>query len=469
MKIFHLARQWAADIRFWIAFFFTVRLVGITNPPLEGAHNWRQSLTNMIARNYYENQTSFLYPMIDMGGERSGVIGSEFPFFNWLIYLVSLPFGFEHWYGRLINLFVSSIGIYFFYRLVKVICSHKLAFHATLLLLVSIWFSFSRKIMPDTFSVSLVMIGLYYGYCYLKDGRYLHLFVAFSCVTLGVLSKIPAVSLLAFLPILPFMRIFTMKRIMLLYATAFGSLFIVSGWYFYWVPNLIAKHKFELYFPKSLREGFVEVSQHLPDLFEKFYFSAFFSFFAFGVCIVGLLYVILFANKWLKLALLLVCIVFTLFIFKTGAVFPTHSYYIIPLVPVLSLIAAHFTSQLNTKWASVVLSVIVIESIANQQHDFFIKEASTYKLKSETIADRYIPKNSTIIINGGLSPQSIYFLNRKGWSLDNEQLAKHGAIDSLSQLGANYMIIDKTNQVDLVFEGKILFEDAHFKIYRLTN
>ena len=35
------------DIRFWIIFLFLLRLYGITNPPLEVGHNWRQTTVAM--------------------------------------------------------------------------------------------------------------------------------------------------------------------------------------------------------------------------------------------------------------------------------------------------------------------------------------------------------------------------------------------------------------------------------------
>src|SRR6187399_1038601 len=108
-----------SDIRFWILIFFIIRMIGITNPPLEISHNWRQSLTNMIARNFSESESNLLYPKIDMAGNMTGIIGSEFPFFNYLIYLTSCVFGYSHWYGRIINLIVSSFGVYTFYLIVK--------------------------------------------------------------------------------------------------------------------------------------------------------------------------------------------------------------------------------------------------------------------------------------------------------------------------------------------------------------
>ena len=182
-----------SDIRFWIILLFLIRLIGITNAPLETGHNWRQSLTSMIARNFLDGEANLLYPRIDMAGAESGIIGSEFPVFNYLIYLVSSVFGYAHWYGRLINLAISSIGFLYFFKLVKGIFNKQVAFNATVILMVSIWFSFSRKIMPDTFSVSLVIIGLYYAREYLCDGRELGLILFLFFSTLGVLSKIPAV------------------------------------------------------------------------------------------------------------------------------------------------------------------------------------------------------------------------------------------------------------------------------------
>ena len=42
------------DIRFWLIFFFIIRLISITNPPLEILHNWRQTTVTMVARNFLE-------------------------------------------------------------------------------------------------------------------------------------------------------------------------------------------------------------------------------------------------------------------------------------------------------------------------------------------------------------------------------------------------------------------------------
>ena len=164
-------KNWLSNIRFWIILFFIVRLFGVTNPPLEVAHNWRQTTVTMVARNFLEVDNSILYPRIDIAGEKPGITGMEFPVLNYLIYLMSLVFGYAHWYGRLINLIVSSIGIFYFYKIIRKYFTSKIAFYSAFLLLLSVWYTYSRKIMPDTFSMSLLIIGYYHGTNYLQRGK----------------------------------------------------------------------------------------------------------------------------------------------------------------------------------------------------------------------------------------------------------------------------------------------------------
>jgi 4-amino-4-deoxy-L-arabinose transferase-like glycosyltransferase len=159
------------DIRFWIFLFFIIRLIGITNPPLEVAHNWRQTTVTMVSRNFFETDNSIFFPRVDFAGEKTGITGMEFPLLNYMIYLLAKLFGYDHWYGRLINLIVSSFGLWFFFKLTQKYFNNKIAFYSTLVLAVSIWFQYSRKIMPDTFSMSFLTASLYYGSNYLDNMR----------------------------------------------------------------------------------------------------------------------------------------------------------------------------------------------------------------------------------------------------------------------------------------------------------
>jgi hypothetical protein len=456
-----------SDIRFWIFLFFIIRLIGITNAPLETGHNWRQSFTNMVARNYYDNGLHFLYPQIDMAGEKTGIVASEFPFFNFLIYLFSKVFGYAHWYGRLINLVVSSVGIFYFFKLIKEVVNSKVAFNATIVLLVSIWFAFSRKSMPDTFSVALVIIGLYYGYKYMKQNNFWSLLLFFIFSTLGMLCKIPALSLFSVLAIVPFVKSIQIQRRLILSFVAFLSVSIVLIWYYYWVPFLLTTYQFQLFFPKRIMEGINEILPYIPEALKKFYFDSTNSYVAFVCCLAGILFFLKSKEIWIKVAIAIISAVFLIFIIKTGAVFPFHSYYIIPFTPVMALIIGYFLVQLPSKYRIVLLFLIIIEAVGNQNHDFFIKESELYRLSLDQITTKNIQKSDLIIINGGQSPQTMYFAHKKGWSVENRDLKRPYFIDSLANLGAKYLVINQTDEKLEFHQFDLKYKDSHFWIYRL--
>ena len=457
-----------SDIRFWILIFFIIRLFGITNPPLEIGHSWRQTQTNMIARNFYEGGLDLFHPKIDMAGEKTGIIGSEFPFFNFIIYLFSVVFGYTHWYGRLINLVVSSLGIWCFYLLINKLINRTVAFNATIILLSSIWFAYSRKIMPDTFSVSLVIIGLYFVTEYFSSGGPVKLFLFFLFTTLGGLCKIPALTISSLLIIPIFIKQIPLSRKLIVFSVTIVGFLIILLWYFYWVPYLVSENKFQIIFPKGFMEGLNDLYQLRIKTLERFYYSSLHSFLAFGCFLAGLVVVFIRNNIFLKMAVSIVTLSFFLFIIKAGSFFSNHSYYIIAYTPLMALVSGFFISTIKWRYGWILLVLIAIEGIANQQHDFFIRDSERYKLTLEQIADSYIGKNELIIINGGDSPQQIYFTNRKGWTVENEVITDIAKMDELTQKGAAYLIVNKHSfGEDLDFLQ--IYVDKHFVIYKLKD
>ena len=168
MQLSPSIKLWVNDIRFWILLLFVLRLYGIWFPPLEVEHNWRQTTVTMVARNFLEIDSNILFPRVDMPGKLTGITGMEFPLLNYIIFIFAKIFGYQHWYGRLIVLIVSSFGTWYFYLLIKSIFDEKMAFIGGFLLLFSLWFAYSRKIMPDTFASSLGLISVYYGFVFFK-------------------------------------------------------------------------------------------------------------------------------------------------------------------------------------------------------------------------------------------------------------------------------------------------------------
>ena len=163
---------------------------------------------------------------------------------------------------------------------------------------------------------------------------------------------------------------------------------------------------------------------------------------------------------------------FFLFICKTGYVFSTHSYYVIPYVPVMALIAGYALEQIKNKRVRVaMIFIIMTEAILNQQNDFRISDEEKCKLGMEEMVDKFSSRKDLFVINGGANPQEMYFLNRRGWSENTEKLADEANILTWKQKGCKFAIIDKhkDGQIDLSKSYKVIYKDEHFVVYSLKN
>ncbi len=461
------------DIRFWILFFFVIRLIGITNPPLEVAHNWRQTTVTMVARNFLEVDNNIFYPRIDIAGEKTGITGMEFPTLNYLIYLVSELFGYQHWYGRLINLLVSSIGLLYFYKLVKRYFTETTSFYATITLTVSIWFQFSRKIMPDTFAMSFIFMSIYYGTNYLlsknnqKNSANLALYFVF--VLIGMLSKLPAGYLLILFVFYLFQKEISLKRKLLFCSVSVVSLIPVFWWYFVWVPHLVDTYGFWHFFMgKSMQEGFGEIVLNLKDTFKKFYDTAL-KFSGFTLFLVGMIYSFVKRERKILLLFSLTFLVFWVLILKSGFTFAHHSYYIIPFVPVMALVAGYGIDQIKNKRFRVLLLVIIcVEGVGNQFHDFIIHENDSKIMKLETDLNKFSSKHDLIVINSGDYPTPMYFSHRKGWVNSNDSISNETFIRTLKNKGLKHIVILKRSFADEVLlpNYKCVFNNREYSIYK---
>lgn len=461
-----------SDIRCWLVVFFLLRLFSITSPPLEVSHNWRQTTVTMVSRNFVEEDNTIFYPRIDIAGEKTGITGMEFPILNYLIYLASLLFGYDHWYGRLINLIVSTIGIWFFYRLIKKYFTERTAFYSSFILILSVWFTYSRKIMPDTFSVSLATMGFFYATEFLDSKpNFKSLLLYFLFMLLGLLSKLPTTYLLILFSLFLFNKKIFLKRKITFSVTTFSILLITCIYYFWWVPQLNKKFDFEhFYMGTGIAEGGMQIFSHLNDFFEKFYMEAL-GISGFILFIVGLYFSVKNKNQKLNRILIIAFAGFLVIIFKAGFGFYHHTYYIIPFAPVMALVAGSvFEKIVNTKWAMLILFAFSVEAITSKNHDFYIKEKNYEILKLENELDKYSSRSDLIFINSGNVPTPMYFAHRKGWVGFNDKISGSLYVDSLQTKGLKFIVIlKKTFGEDINLTYTAVTDNDDFKIYKLKN
>jgi hypothetical protein len=466
------AAQYFKDIRFWIILFFIVRLYGITFPPLEVGHNWRQTDGLMIARNFYERDPNIFYPTVDLGGEKTGIVGCEFPLLNYSVYLVSLVFGYEHWYGRIIVLIFSSIGVFFFHRLIRKYFGESAAFNAAILLMVSFWFSYSRKNIPDVFAISICFIALHFAFEYFEKGKWRNLLLYFVLGLLGCLAKISAATILTVLLIPVLNKENLLSRKVALISFSIIILIAIYAWYFVWVPYLneiygLAGHFF---MGTSFVDGWKQVVAHIDVISKRFYDTPM-KYTGFAAFAAGLFLVIR-KKHWIVLAtFLLPFIGYLLIIIKTGSSIIGDTYYVITVVPCMAFIAGYGLSLIeNKKIVTAVLIIVSIEGIAARMYDFRIRQPYKALADLEVIMDGVSNRNDLIAVNGPFdNPTGMYFAHRRGWSLTNEFLADTNNLAEIKNKGCKYIVIVRKLYGDMNLALPKVHESEYFKIYALTD
>ena len=448
--------------------FFLVHLIGIWNPPIEAAHSWRQATGLMVARNYFEGNTSFWYPMVNETSGGTGIIGMEFPLMYYIQGKLGVLFGFHVGIGRLLNVLISTLGLAYFFALVRRFASEKTAFYATLLLMVSCFFMYSRKVMPDTEALAVYLIGIYYFFEALRFGRWKDMVLSFIMLSLGLLLKISVLPLLAFV-VFAYVKTSNEPKKPVVFLIPFLSLIPACIWYFIWNPYL-AQHFGSWY---NLGGGLMDGGRAFLEspflLLQQLVFHPFVSYLAFGLCLYGVIRMTKHGVSWAwKLSLPLFLVLFSGYALKSGVIFLTHEYYILPAVPLLAILGGYAISTLG-KYAWVLMLCISIEAIGNQLYDFKLNSSEAYKLGLGQVAKRYIPTDALVAINGNSNPQELYLLGRKGWNLSDETLRQKAMVNELTGKGCSYLVINKRTLVGLPDCGKIIYNGVNYQLIQLNK
>lgn len=433
------------DIRFVLLILFVIRFFGLFNPPLEVAHNWRQTDMMMVARNLAEDPSGIFYPRVDYEGVGKGIVGMEFPIVNELIAMCINTFGFTHWYGRLINLLLSSIGLYFFYLILLKLFDKRYAYTATFILAASVWFAYTRKILPDTIAVSFLFAGIYCSLLYLEKHkkRILYLLLSIILIALGGLIKISSFVVMAFLlPAILDKNIALKQKIILALGYSI-SLSVIVYWYFIWVPYLNSLSSIRFFMGNSLSTGFYEILNDLPRTLNRFYETAI-GFTGIAMLFTGLFFSIKNKNRKILVIFFSGFAMQLLLLLKVGNHFGMHTYYILTLVPLMAFLAANAIQKVPVTYLIIIGFIFWAENFSRYFDEFMIKPTFQPVEELSTLLDNLgVEKNDLIAVNGNGSPTILYFSERKGLLCQNEDIKKKEYISRLKRLGCDYIVISK--------------------------
>lgn len=458
----------AGDVRVWIVLFFLFRLPGITSEPVDD-HAWRQCLTTTVTKNLLEIDPNPLYPRIDIAGNKTGIIAGEAPVYNYFSVLICKIFGYQSWYGKLVGLIAFCFGLWFFSRIVQRLSGQRTALYATLFLAFSIAYAYARKTMPDAFSVSMVLAGVHFAWSYLERAKIKELLLAVVLVSMGLLSKMPAFCVLTVLIVPVFDKQYPLQREFTLAAAMLLPGLLMLSWYFIWVPHLLKTYDYQLYWPVSLKEG-IETFQRLHhEAWDKLEVKALGTRYHYIVCLMGI--GMMLTNRSFKTLAIFALwgAIFLVFAWKTGHVFPTHDYYVLPFAPVMAWAAGYGLSHLPVPALLRAAFMLLLCNLSANRQDGVDREVmakNAYLLRLPAIMDANTPKNVKIIVNSGqLNPTQMYFAGRKGWAEKMENISKADWMVDWKRLGVAYILLDKHVEFNPLSYEKV-YEDGDFVVYK---
>jgi hypothetical protein len=179
---------------FWpllIGLNFLLHLPSFQLPPV-ALHVWRQCNTMAVARNFYEEDMNILKPRVDRRNATDGVTGMQFPSYEWVTAAGYRVLGFHEAWPRVLNWLFYMVGVVAFYGLVKQVSGQAGA--AALGAWCFAWspelYYHGSNALPDVLALTAAIAGLYWFSRWRHNQRPLTLLLSLLAVTLAGLTKL---------------------------------------------------------------------------------------------------------------------------------------------------------------------------------------------------------------------------------------------------------------------------------------
>jgi len=472
------------------------RLVLIDQPFVDH-WSWRQSDVAAIARNYLQGRFDFARPQIDWAGDQPGYVGTEFPILPFIAALLYKLFGAHEWIGRIQAVILFAISLPFFFFLVRNISGEIAAIWSLF------FYSFaplgiiaSRCFMPDTPSLALSIVALYFFQRWLDDERSISAFVTSAlCLSLSILIKATSVLMAAPLLCLAFQRFnFAVLKNFCLWAFATIALLPSAIWY--WHADQVSLQFYPHHFfgaggVKIMSLAWYwKIARQIPT---SSLTPVLFFFGVFGALITARTARMRLFHCWLAAMVLFMVIV---------GYGNRHPWYQLPLVPISAAFAGvvcargmalpmfadpHSHAALFMR-AGFSIALIAFMACVFAYTKWFYEPTAAPLRDAGLLLKKVAEPNALIVAADNGNPAIFYYAARKGWHLletdgiyNGEPTDSAEAIADLEKLrkrGASFLVftydtswwLDYYEQLRqyVVSNSSVVEETPEFKIYKLN-
>lgn len=462
----------------------------IDEPP-KSRHVWRQTFTLSVARNFFREEMNILHPRIDNRGAKEGITGMQFPSYEFGLAAFYKVAGEHFSTNRIYALLIFSLGIVFIYGWLRTLTGN------TVYALTGAWiFSWSPELfyhgfnaLPDILALTGTAGSLFFAARFEKNDSYFSMVVSFLLLLLAGLTKMQFLMAGVVWIFVFFRKNLSNAQRTCLLVSGILTLTLTARWYDYAIDLIrktgLGEVGLEFRPEQSWSVGWKTFTHNLisdlPELLLGYGSLIFF--------ITGL--ILFFKRKKFKCNIvhpfLLWSLLFIAYYFIELGQMDEHGYYMLPVIPLLVLIAAYGAVFIYNKKKTVFYLFIAILPILtciriiparwmsdnNAEVPMELLEEETRTLLANAASNNDL----TVLVGDRSNCIWFYFLEKKGFSVFDKNDLKGGgdgrlSIENCIDAGAKVLYarekLEDDAELNPYLDEKIV-NVGEFNVYKLIS
>ena len=461
--------------------------IEIFNLDLIGFHVWRQTQTQTVILNFAKEDSNILNSKVNEKADTDRIFRMEFPVMQWIFSWFYKLFGDYIIITRILSFITGLFSVLGLFVLFKTV------FHDNFLAAAGAWaFNFSPIFyyytlnpLPDNFALCMGIWCLSFFFTWVNTNRLFHFILCAFFLCLAALAKLPFI---LFTSVVFSYFIITIKNnkgpIKQLILPFFLTLFFlipVLSWYISVVPEwhgngIVSGILSERDFSQIPDILFHNIVSTLPELLINYGSLLFF--------LVAIFFI--FKNKIYRhenfyVFALLGLSIAAYFFYEINMIGKVHDYYLFPFLPLIFILVVYgikkmvYASPKAFKYiAFFLLFILPVTAFLRSNSRWNIASPGfnpvLYSHKNEL--RKLCPDEALCIAGNDVSHYIfLYYINKKGWVFDNDNLDKK-KLEKWMSYGAAYLFSD--SRKDTLTEvknniDKLIFEQGTLKVFKLKK
>jgi 4-amino-4-deoxy-L-arabinose transferase-like glycosyltransferase len=454
---------------------------------LMGVHVWRQTETQTVIQNFYEESLNIFNPRINNRGDGTGIFRMEFPLMQWVFALFYKVFGNYLIITRILSFIIGLFTLTGFYKLSNAIFNNKwiAAFGTWAFNFSPVFYYYTLNPLPDNAALCMAVWALFYFFKWKNSSKNANFvwFGFFLCI--ASLIKLPFILYGSIFVGYAIHEIFISKKsvkailqqavllILLILPAIIWYASVIKGWNGNGIVDgmLGNKSSFAVLL-NILRHNVVST---LPESLVNY-----------AACLFFILGVVYFfknikykSNNQLPLTILLI-ILTAYFIFELNMIDLVHDYYLMPFLPLIFLIVGYgayqmFSSDKKNMRIATIIILLILPITAFLRINTRWKPASpgfnVDLLNYKSQLRNAVPDNALCVVGHDQSGFIfLYYVHKKGWTY-NEDWFNNKQMEEWVNKGAKYFYSDSRkideNEGIKIFLGKKVAEQGSVIVYEL--